>query len=136
MLFYPVAMNVHFQQGALAVPDNLQQRGRYHIARHRQRAARATPSMLWQHLVTPGLTELMRSVFLFFFPYLIMGGSGGIFSTWMWRYKSFIAGSVFASMVSVSSAHAGALPACLAFGDAFATQLTRRAADGVHCPDW
>ncbi|MBK9161497.1 MAG: phosphatase PAP2 family protein [Nitrosomonadales bacterium] len=124
LLFYPVAMNVYFQQMRSAVPAISSSKEDTILRGIDSALLGDTPSMLWQHLVTPGLTELMSLCYLFFFPYLIMGVVVNFLGP-MWRCKSFIAGLF--SLYGVGFLGYTLVPAAgpyLAFGDAFATQLT------------
>jgi len=83
-----------------------------------------TPSILWQNLVTPGLTEIMSLCYLFFFPYLIMGVVMNFIGP-MWRCKAFVVGLF--SLYGVGFLGYTLVPAAgpyLAFSDVFTTQLT------------
>lgn len=73
LLFYPIAMNVYFQQMRTAVPKINPEKYDAVLRDIDGVLLADTPSILWQHLSSPMLTEIMSLCYLFFFPYLIMG---------------------------------------------------------------
>lgn len=123
LLFYPIAMNVYFQQMRSAVPAISTEKADATLRGIDSALIGDTPSILLQGMVTPGLTELMSLCYLFFFPYLLMGIVMHFIGP-MWRCKAFVAGLF--SLYGVGFLGYTLVPAAgpyLAFGDSFGTSL-------------
>lgn len=124
LLFYPIAMNVYFQQLRTAIPDISTHKSDTVLRAIDSALIGDTPSILWQNLVTPRLTEIMSLCYLFFFPYLIMGVVMHFIGP-MWRCKAFVVGLF--SLYGIGFLGYTLVPAAgpyLAFSDVFSTQLT------------
>lgn len=124
LLFYPVAMNIYFQQMRSAIPAISPEKLDPLLRGIDSALVGDTPSILWQNMVTPGLTELMSLCYLFFFPYLLMGIVMNFIGP-MWRCKAFVVGLF--SLYGIGFLGYTLIPAAgpyLAFGDAFGTALT------------
>jgi hypothetical protein len=91
LLFYPIAMNVYFQQMRTAIPAISQERYDANLRGIDSALLGDTPSILWQHMANPALTEIMSLCYLFFFPYLIMGVVLHFIGP-VWRCKAFVSG--------------------------------------------
>ena len=91
LLFYPIAMNVYFQQMRTAIPAISPEKSDPLLRGIDSALLGDTPSILWQNMATPGLTELMSLCYLFFFPYLLMGIVMHFLGP-LWRCKGFVAG--------------------------------------------
>ncbi|OGS80398.1 MAG: hypothetical protein A2061_04745 [Gallionellales bacterium GWA2_59_43] len=123
LLFYPLAMNLYFQQLRSAIPAISDEKKDVALRGIDSAMLGDTPSILWQGLVTPGLTELMSLCYLFFFPYLLMGIVTH-FRGPVWRCKAFVAGLF--SLYGVGFLGYTLVPAAgpyLAFGDTFDAPL-------------
>ena len=70
LLFYPLAMNVYFQQMRSAVPALHPEKMDDALRRIDQLLLPDTPSLLLQPLVTPWATEFFSACYILFFPYL------------------------------------------------------------------
>lgn len=124
LLFYPIAMNVYFQQLRTAIPDISTARDDTMLRGIDSALIGDTPSILWQNMATPGLTEFMSLCYLFFFPYLIMGVVMYFIGP-MWRCKAFVVGLF--SLYGVGFLGYTLVPAAgpyLAFADVFNKPLT------------
>lgn len=124
LLFYPIAMNVYFQQMRTAIPAISPEKSDPLLRGIDSALVGDTPSILWQNMVTPGFTEFMSLCYLFFFPYLLMGIVAHFIGP-MWRCKAFVAGLF--SLYGVGFIGYTLVPAAgpyLAFGDLFGTSLT------------
>jgi hypothetical protein len=123
LLFYPIAMNVYFQQMRTAIPAITPERYDGYLRGIDSALLGDTPSILWQHMATPFLTEMMSLCYLFFFPYLIMGVVVHFIGP-LWRCTSFVAGLF--SLYGVGFLGYTLVPAAgpyLAFSDTFDTAL-------------
>jgi len=123
LLFYPIAMNVYFQQMRSAIPSITPERFDASLRGIDSALIGDTPSILWQHIANPVLTEIMSLCYLFFFPYLIMGVAAHFVGP-VSRCKSFVAGLF--SLYGIGFLGYTLVPAAgpyLAFGDAFDTAL-------------
>lgn len=123
LLFYPIAMNIYFQQMRTAIPAITPERYDVYLRGIDSALLGDTPSILWQHMATPLLTEMMSLCYLFFFPYLIMGVVVH-FAGPLWRCTSFVAGLF--SLYGVGFLGYTLVPAAgpyLAFSDTFDTAL-------------
>jgi len=72
LVFYPLAMNVYFQQMKSAVPAISPAKADASLRAVDAALFGETPSVLLQAWVTPWLTELMSFFYLLFFPYLLI----------------------------------------------------------------
>ncbi len=72
LLFYPIVMNIYFQQMRTSVPAISSERYDDQLRAIDRAFLGDTPSIMWQHVANPMLTEIMSLCYLFFFPYLIM----------------------------------------------------------------
>jgi membrane-associated phospholipid phosphatase len=123
LVFYPIAINVYFQQLRTAVPSLSDWRADTALRNIDRALLGDTPSILWQHLSMPGLTEFMSLCYLFFFPYLIIGVVMNFIGP-MWRCKAFVVGLF--SLYGVGFLGYTLVPAAgpyLAFGDLFKAPL-------------
>ncbi len=128
LLFYPIAMNVYFQQMRSAIPAITDERFDADLRGIDSVLIGETPSILLQHIANPTLTEIMSLCYLFFFPYLALGVVAHFVGP-LWRCKSFVAGLF--SLYGVGFLGYTLVPAAgpyLAFGDAFDTSLIAGAA--------
>lgn len=123
LLFYPIAMNVYFQQMRTAIPAISPERYDASLRGIDSALIGDTPSILWQHLANPVLTEIMSLCYLFFFPYLIMGVVLHFIGP-VSRCKAFVSGLF--SLYGIGFLGYTLVPAAgpyLAYGDAFDTTL-------------
>ena len=123
LLFYPIAMNVYFQQLRTAIPAISPEKYDVWLRDIDSALLGDTPSILWQNLYSPGLTDLMSLFYLIFFPYLLMGVVTHFMGP-IWRLKSFMAGLF--SLYGFGFLGYTLVPAAgpyLAFPDSFETSL-------------
>lgn len=123
LLFYPIAMNVYFQQMRSAVPAITPEKFDTTLRGIDRVLLGDTPSILWQHLANPALTEIMSLCYLFFFPYLLMAVVAH-FAGPIERCKTFVVGLF--SLYGIGFLGYTLVPAAgpyLAFNDAFDSSL-------------
>jgi membrane-associated phospholipid phosphatase len=124
LLFYPVAMCVYFQQMRTAIPAIAPEKYDAVLRSVDSALIGDTPSVLWQNLASPSLTELMSFCYLLFFPYLLLGVTVHFIGP-VWRCTSFVAGLF--SLYGIGFLGYTLVPAAgpyLAFSDAFNTPLS------------